>query len=558
MAPCLGSLPPELVNQIITHICGNGNLLNLALCCHSLHKLVIPHLYAHITLRVHKVQGGHCHPGLRALTSRLLKDPVLASYIRSIKLPNSWDCAVAYNSDGLEILTDAALGYQDTRLVDYVKVGSCKQEPRQSWTASENGMVAKIKMAAGTKKSENPIETAEHEDESMHIARLLLATPNLEVLDIVEPCYKAYHAMKVIELAVHSHKDPGPTERPLVHADPSSDVFERAVFGSEGVLRQLPLQNLRKIACTFNYDQHSPCHVSLILFLCLPSIREIFLREVTSSLSLDDERNWLWLTEGFSGTVSTVERLELHHCSMNDEDLETALRPCRSLRTFVYDFNSNPMNDPLGEHDELSLPGLGKALSAAEATLENLWIDYPDGAERGSQIKDLANRMPSLSRFERLKNLNIGMFLYFGANIMADDDWTSHDEFDVDESSLPDLVHLLPISLETLYISETTPRLGILIRALEILLQHTPRGLPKLRKITFEAFLAGNNGAPSLNKLKDLATAAEVEIHIIDDELTIAAEEWEFHTPDVLDSEQGWTGHNNFDRFYREYSVGGW
>ncbi|KAL8717251.1 MAG: hypothetical protein Q9225_005492 [Loekoesia sp. 1 TL-2023] len=543
MAPSLGSLPPEMLNQIITHIHENGHLFNLALCCRSFHDLVIPHLYAHIKLKIHRApkRGGHYHPGLRTLTSRLMGDPILASKVRSITFPNAWKDDEIRKFEKFHYLADNNSGSDGGRLIRSGRVGSCEQEFAQDQTALTHEIVLNTGDAARTVWRERSVRSTEHKDEDMHIAMLLLVASNLEILDIVSPCLDLDGSLRVFERALYDLPGFAMGEKPSHDIDLSMEEFQRALNRSRGAaLDQRPFQHLKIVVCTFNHDQDCMAFVAISLFLRLPCIRDILVQSASSYSYVDDDRFWRSPTSDFG--QSTVERLELRHCALGEWEVEAFLCSCTSLKTFVYDFERCVLDYGSDETD-LSMPGLEKALSATEATLESLWVDCADVLRGDIARADDCARMSSLSQFKALKNLKIGMFVVFGVHAM--DDGFSQNENHLDDSELPVLAHLLPQSLETIYISHTNGRLGILVRALENLLLVKLSCMPRLKSIAFEAFLTGNDQAPTLKKLHDLAVAADVEIRTLDGAMVRSGNcrlDWKFQTPGPLNLGQGWDG----------------
>lgn len=488
--------------------------------------MVIPYLYAHITLKIQKVEGGHCHPGLRKLIYQLMRNPELAESVRSITFPHTWEYGVAHTPDGHDLSTDNSIEIFAPR----GKLGRCKDEPYESWRASEIETTRKSRGLGETATTKGSIQATELKSEGMHVALLLHATPNLQILDIMEPCHEVDHTMTVLELSANTHNFLGP--------------YERVAGVDKSLLRDLPLQNIRKIACTFNYQYPSSCHASLALFLRLPSIREIFIRQFPSGLGLDDGQmddhymsDMFW--ESLSDKPSTVERLELHTCYMDDESLEIALRPCKSLKTLVYDCDSYLLNDHNDDHDWLCIPGLEKALSVMEASLENLRIDGP---ECENMFEEHEYHMLSLSRFQKLKNLSMRLFLFFG--------WTDMDvpysTESTEQMSLPDLVPLLPQSLEKLVISGITSRFKIVISVLTRLLQHKSSRLPRLRKIILMGPATPKVLRPSMKKLRALAKASNVKFYRVDETTGLNIEDRAFHIPEILNSESGWAGREMF------------
>ncbi|KAL8831590.1 MAG: hypothetical protein Q9170_005231 [Blastenia crenularia] len=512
MAPSLTSLPPELFGQITGYIHKNGHLLNLALCCSCLHGAVIPYL-------THKAPGGgHYHPGLRGLTSRLVADPVLAACVRSIGFPNAWKYNEFHIDDDEFDFKYWADEYSDGEggmCIGGREIGICRPEPAQVAKYSEDGM---------------------------HVARVLLAVSNLQVLDIVAPCYNAERAPTLFECASPGVTDLTLDSRHFALPKNSRLLFKQAIREMSSAFQGgRPLQHLRVIACTFNDDQELMLRNSLALFLRLPSLREILVQTVHSGKSREDEGVWTWSPDCISSTRSGVERLEMRKCVLTDSEIGAILLCCSSLKTFLYDFFDDNLGFA-GSEGDLTMPGLRKALSATETNLENLWIDCANKRNDFGVGLDYLYLMPPLSCFQKLKNLKVGMFLLFGTPTQPhtmDKDFNL-DEISFDDAALPVLAQLLPQSVETIYISHTAGKLSMLVMAFENLLLIQSCHMPRLRVITFEAFLTGNPQAPSLDKLCDLAAAAEVKIYAIDTAIGIAEKhEWDRYLPTLVVKPRG-------------------
>ncbi|KAL8748635.1 MAG: hypothetical protein Q9184_007171 [Pyrenodesmia sp. 2 TL-2023] len=416
MVSLLCSLPPELFNEILGYVQDSHSLLSLALCCCSMHTLVIPHLYSDIQLlRAWDQADSNSgpYPHLKALTLKFESQPIIASFVRSIVFHDHW--------------------------------------------VKENDMIY----------SKDPL-----------IARLLHALPNL---------------------------------RRLIGSDFDSTVFQAAISQSPGSGGQsIPLQKLRLITCLHVIRPNLPMP-PLSLWLQLRSIREIDL-----SISYSDEAVDLaippWACSG--AATSTLKHLRLHQCPISNTDLTHILSACVSLSTLEYE-SVWAAEDSYEEND---LPALLKALWATKQTLQNLSIDYWINLDWAWQSwatdYESTSPVPSLSKFQMLTHLRVGMFVFFGAA-----DWehhVNHEEQSIDTSELPKLEQLLPRSLQTIFFTHTQGRIGMLVGALANLLRSKTACVPRLQAISFEAHFEGNEHAPSLIELGKLAVATEVTFRAID------------------------------------------
>ncbi|KAL8926676.1 MAG: hypothetical protein Q9208_002750 [Pyrenodesmia sp. 3 TL-2023] len=202
----------------------------------------------------------------------------------------------------------------------------------------------------------------------------------------------------------------------------------------------------------------------LFLWLQLPSIREISLSTSYSNEAMDHDIP-AWMSSG--ATISTLKHLHLHECNISNTDLTHILSACVSLCTIQYESVWTEED----YHEENDLPGLLKALWTTKSTLQNLT------------------------------------------------DWelhVNHEEQSTDTFELPKLEQSLPRSLQTIFFTHTQGRIGMLIGALVNLLRRKGDCVPRLQAISFEAHLDGNEHAPSLTELGNLAVANEVIFRAID------------------------------------------
>lgn len=179
---------------------------------------------------------------------------------------------------------------------------------------------------------------------------------------------------------------------------------------------------------------------------------------------------------------------------LSGTDLKNVLQASKPLRTFVYEVNRR------SEHN-YSMPKIREALTLNQQILENLWLDLADGSP--SLPSGDLSRTSSLSSFTVLKNLWVGMLMFFGPEYY-------------DRSHALDLASLLPASIETLYFPRTKGRVHRLTSALEKLLQTRESHTPKLRMIAFEADVTGVYKTFDFSRLDCVAKALGVEIVRID------------------------------------------
>ncbi|KAL8903025.1 MAG: hypothetical protein Q9207_004203 [Kuettlingeria erythrocarpa] len=152
----------------------------------------------------------------------------------------------------------------------------------------------------------------------------------------------------------------------------------------------------------------------------------------------------------------------------------------------------------------------------------------------------------------------IGMFVIFGAA-----NWESHldhKEMSIDVRELPNLERLLPRGLQTIFFTHTQGRIGLLVGALANLLRSKPASMTRLQEISFEAHLEGNEHAPPLTELGELAVAKKVMLRAIDlpvDEYR--GYDYDYEDPGIPDMRVDvgfWPGVTSSEGFGRTWTQG--
>lgn len=491
MAPSLSTLPPEIFTQIIENIPKNGHLHDLALCCHGFYDLVLPKLYSHLSLKVNLLNDQPSYPKLRSLVSRILFNPTLASHVRSITLDQEWSCQASCSdgeedSEEIDDDDDAEGGEDDNHHIgnaaECLETGNDEKGIYQK-AADMPDLFHLLQHMSVFDRSEL-MEGTENNNEDALMALLFQSVPNL----------------KAMSIEIH------PIEAHLFFK-----VFRRAAAGREDLQVSPPIQSFARLQVVINNCDGSGAETCgmptnlLYRYIRLPAIREIYMSKVGSFHAGEDRLFPLAMLK--DGSCPTVEHLELRDSKLHSKELKCTLAACCNLRTFVYDVGTG-----LG-WCHYSLRELGECLLGNTETLTNLWLDYwGDDPYLMPSIGDDLTPVPSLGDFRRLKNLKVGMYVLFGHGMNFQDPYK---EQEIKDSELPDLGRILPDSLETIYFSHTEGRVGILSEALQRLLRVRQNCLPKLRKITFEAYQAGFKQTPSLNILKDMAVGSEVQLRII-------------------------------------------
>ncbi|KAL8634676.1 MAG: hypothetical protein Q9228_007741, partial [Teloschistes exilis] len=191
-------------------------------------------------------------------------------------------------------------------------------------------------------------------------------------------------------------------------------------------------------------------------------------------------------------------------CRWAISQLKAALGACGRLKTFVYEFNWMCTEDTPDV-----LRTTTEALVRMGASLENLWLDFPDDLSDCYAYDIVPGHMPSLSSLKELKNLNnlkIGLWALFEG---TDKDISRVPETSDAKSELPDLATILPVSLENIYFGRTRGRLWLIVLALAKLLRSKASFVPNLKEISIEFFeIDVDDKAPWTSDLADLEKLA--------------------------------------------------
>lgn len=508
MAPSLSTLPPEIFTQIIENIPKNGHLLDLALCCHGFYALVLPELYSHLSLNVDLLDDRRTHPKLRLLTCRILSSPTLASSVRSITLNQEWSCPKSYPHDDDDHVTEIndnhneAYEDHDDYNHDVTWYPRANHQESTNQNAAEADMldIFHLPQHMSLLDRNELLEVMNCDNEHALMALLFQAAPNLQAMSIRIHAFQAEILFNVFEraVAVRNHPQAHPPSQTLAYLQFVVNNYDNSGAGK---------------CCV-------PTHF-LYYLIRLPTIREIYMSRYGNLLFLDD---WLFPSGKLEcGSCPTVEHLEFSDSVLEAKELKDILAACSNLKTFVHDVGST---SHLSSR-RCSLVDMQHHLLATANTLTNFWLDYWGDTPYSTFIATNLTPISSLDKFQKLKNLKVGMDVLFGVG-----GWGSRwGEEEITDSAVPNLRRILPKSLETLGFSHTLGRIGILTHALQKMLSVQQNYLPNMREITFEAYQAGIDQTPSLGRLQDSAAGAEIQLRII----SMADEE-----RPSLDSGRGW------------------
>lgn len=365
-------------------------------------------------------------------------------------------------------------------LASQVRGLAIEQCRRNDYLSSENSQSPRLdetvrdvvsRSSLSQVRQEGWIEALERGDKGSYVALLLSSLPNLQCLNLVGPTLPIYRFKELLQSAARSE----------------SFFYTQPAFSS-----------LRVIVHESKGDTFMTSPDLLFSYLQLPSLRECYGHQIDSFNHKAHEG----LATLKPATISLVH-LEIRDGRLSVTDLTNVLRAHKNLKMFVYEVNAT-------SHCPHSTPGLRGALTWTQNTLENLWLDLCE-VSGSDYFGQNFSPMSTLSGFKVLKNLWVGMHVFFGVEdgvtILVGVDGRRY---------APDLASLMPASIETLYFSHTKHRVKRLTRALEKLLLAKESHTPKLRIIAFEADLTGSDNTLDYSRLGFLAKESGVEVAKID------------------------------------------
>ena len=129
--------------------------------------------------------------------------------------------------------------------------------------------------------------------------------------------------LRLFERALHQLLCVGLLPRTSHAVDYAMTALQQALYKSRGPsLTARPFQHLKVLAGRLNDDQPG----AILVFLCLPPIREILLLSVNCDKASNDQRAWTSTYPAYG--PSTAERLELRNCPLGEHDIKLALHAC--------------------------------------------------------------------------------------------------------------------------------------------------------------------------------------------------------------------------------------
>lgn len=213
------------------------------------------------------------------------------------------------------------------------------------------------------------------------------------------------------------------------------------------------------------------------------------------------------LDSGRGLVASPLTHLELRSCNVDLYTLQTILKHCRSVRTFIFHRDWDPRI-----HVRLSGGSLTKALSPLWGTLQNMALSF----EPGIYIHQEGEIYPlDFSQFSVLTKLNVDAgYLIHDPEDYEDCFSPYESESDEERTSLQDR---LPGSLEVLCITgfSTPPQMQFLIDDCCRMLQRRSR-FPRFRELAIEAPFEDSEIVFDTKALQQEALRADVLFRKID------------------------------------------
>jgi hypothetical protein len=186
----------------------------------------------------------------------------------------------------------------------------------------------------------------------------------------------------------------------------------------------------------------------LVPFFCLPSVRVLECREVTS-------RNTHYETLELPVGCSGVEELSFKRSSLDDRILQVMLSACKGLKSFHFLATGERFGFQL-----FTYPGLGQALECQANTLTKLYIHTDNlfstnnGREqRHTDVSTIGSSLLSLTKLSALEVPGTLLWGYHPEAVFACETQKNSPLF-IDLSPFANLMEILPRSLERFCVNE--------------------------------------------------------------------------------------------------------
>ncbi|KZP22942.1 hypothetical protein FIBSPDRAFT_1043291 [Athelia psychrophila] len=429
-------LPEETISRIISDIESYEPLKNLALCSSQFHRITVPYLYSHVCLRddgssqleehLYKNTPSFIH--LRNITVLLLRTPEYAQHVRRFTMREQFQTGSDIKIwEEIYERDDVVWEEIDEVLKEAIKTYSHSKEEEALWLR----------------------DVAEDRHEDALLALLLPALVKLKCLDLAMAAGANYFARLI--------KRVGRKEKPF-DSSPS-------------------LSALTDIMNTVSDEEYGMAPSYFALYFDLPAVRSIYSHRLASANDEDDNAPPELELAALDPGTSSVTHLELKDCKLHRTDIIRTLRSPKALTTFIYELGIGL------SYCGHNLPAILSGLETHKHSLENLWLDHPNGDEWRTDGDGMDDMTPIafFANFQVLRNVRIGTGFIFGEDDRKD--FGDEERREVRRR----LVEGLPPSIEMLRITHCADQFLRVLSAVEGLLEQKEKRFVYLKAIALEA-----------------------------------------------------------------------
>ncbi|KAL3464945.1 hypothetical protein BJX64DRAFT_275364 [Aspergillus heterothallicus] len=486
-------LPEDIIHHIfLTHFSGDGHsLARIATLSKRLNRIATPILYSHVTLDLDRADESR---KVRRFIMSVFSSPYLAHCVRSLEL------------NSLYWVSHQSLSRRRKELVARMMAGNILGRPDRLDMFKLITVVRRLPL----------VDTHKHHWCSE--------------LQEVDPSLDALIALVFVFLPELSRLESNWSSDPtfIWHMLPQTD---RKVDSSPS---PLILRNLAQL----KVNSESPCGNSseILPFFQMPALTHFFgshwgpIRREGWDSGVEDQAGDL---ESNGTTLeSPIIHLELRHCSIDLYTLQTFIKWCRSVRTFILHRDWDPR-----VHVRLPAGFILRALRPLRETLENIALSFEPGiyVHHEGEIHPL-----DFSQFSVLANLNVavGYIIHDPEDFDPFEFSTPYDSGSEQERFISNPLHnRLPESLEVLRITGySTPKQMQFLMDDCCRLLHRRSQFPRLRELSIEAPFDDPDFVFDTKPLQLKALDADVQLRKVDitgrypndadDILTPAGRDW--------------------------------
>ncbi|KAL4932821.1 uncharacterized protein BDV17DRAFT_176221 [Aspergillus undulatus] len=464
------NLPEDILWHIITTYFERDpqTLSLIATLSKRFHRITTPILYSHVALALDDVDESR---KVRRFITSVHSSPYLAQCVRSLELNEiSWvpHQSLAQRREELvaRMMAGNILGRPDRldmfKLVTVVRRLQLRDKHKHKWCTELQEVAPSL--------------------DSL-IALLLVFLPSLERLESnwsLDPVF-------------------------IRHLLPQADMKKVDSSPSPFVLRNL---------LHLKVNSQSPCGDSseILPFFQMPSLTHFFGSNWGPIRRVGWDNGAEVYTEGDRGTIaSSITHLELRYCNVDLYSLQTIIRHCRSVRTFIFHRDWDPR-----VFVKLSGASITEALRPLWKTLENIALSFEPGIyiHQEGEIHPL-----DFSQFSALANLYVAAgYLIHDPETFDTYEFSNSYAVENDDAGFnSSLYDRLPASLEVLRVTgfSTPQQMQFLIDDCCRMLQRRSR-VPRLRELAIEAQFDDPDAMFDTSALQQEAHRADVLFRTIE------------------------------------------